>query len=124
MPSATPTPASLSRRRFLTLSGAASVALFASTPVHAAASAPPDSRRTKIPIGIELYAVRGELTRDLPGTLRRVAKIGYEVVEFYSPYVGWTFPYAKEVRTLLDDLGLRCYSTHNGAASLTDAGTM
>jgi sugar phosphate isomerase/epimerase len=81
-------------------------------------------KRTKIPIGIELYAVRGELTRDLPGTLRRVAKIGYEAVEFYSPYVSWTFPYAKDVRSLLDDLGLRCYSTHNGAASLIDAGTM
>jgi sugar phosphate isomerase/epimerase len=45
-------------------------------------------------------------------------------VEFFSPYVSWTFPYAKDVRSQLDDLGLRCYSTHNGSASLTDPGTM
>jgi len=68
--------------------------------------------------------VRGELQRDLPNTLRTVAKQGYEVVEFFSPYVGWTFPYAKDVRAQLDDLGMRCYSTHNGSASITDPGTM
>jgi sugar phosphate isomerase/epimerase len=124
MPPTTPTPAVVSRRTFLAFSGAASATLLTSAAVRAATSAQPESKRAKIPIGIELYAVRGELTRDLRGTIRRVAKIGYEVVEFYSPYVGWTFPYAKEVRSLLDDLGLRCYSTHNGAASLTDAGTM
>ena len=119
-----PMPAALSRRRFLALSSAASAALFAPAAVRPVISAQPESKGRRIPIGIELYAVRGELTRDLPATLRRVAKIGYEVVEFYSPYVGWTFPYAKEVRSLLDDLGLRCHSTHNGAASLIDAGTM
>lgn len=78
----------------------------------------------KIPIGIELYGVRGELTKDLPNTLRTVAKIGYEVVEFYSPYFGWSFPFAKEVRTQLDDLGLRCFSTHNGFESLLPGETM
>ncbi len=43
--------------------------------------------------------------------------MGYEVVEFYSPYFKWTPAYAKEVRTQLDDLNLRCYSTHNGFES-------
>jgi sugar phosphate isomerase/epimerase len=71
------------------------------------------------PIGIELYSVRGELARDLPNTLRTVAKIGYQVVEFYAPYYDWKIPYAKEVRTILDDTGLKCYSTHNGFKSLT-----
>jgi sugar phosphate isomerase/epimerase len=67
----------------------------------------------KIPIGLELYSVRTELMRNLPDTLRTVAKCGYEVVEFYAPYAQWTPPFAKGVRTLLDDLGLRCNSTHN-----------
>lgn len=71
------------------------------------------------PIGLELYSVRGELIRNLPNTLRTVAKMGYEVVEFYSPYFKWTPPYAKDVRTQLDDLGLRCYSTHNGFESFS-----
>lgn len=78
----------------------------------------------RIPIGIELYSVRNELARDLPATLRAVSKMGYEVVEFYAPYFNWEFPYAKEVRSLMDDLGLRCLSTHNGFVSLTPGKTM
>ena len=80
-------------------------------------SAPAPAR--KLPIGLELYSVRGALAKDLPGTLRAVAKIGYEAVEFYSPYYSWTPSYAKEVRALMDDLGLRCYSTHNHIESFT-----
>jgi sugar phosphate isomerase/epimerase len=70
------------------------------------------------PIGLELYSVRGELARDLPATLRAVSQMGYQVVEFYAPYLGWTIPKAKDVRTQLDDLGLRCYSTHNPSSAL------
>ena len=92
-------------------------------PAPAALTPIPSSRKTPA-IGLELYSVRGELQKDLAATLRAVAKQGYEVVEFFSPYVSWPFPYAKDVRALLDDLGLRCWSTHNGSASLTDAGTM
>ena len=122
----------LSRRNFLALSGASAAVLASRTATdavtsfaHAAARAdsPPQAPK-KYPIGIELYAVRRELARDLPNTLRTVAQIGYEVVEFYAPYVGWTFPYAKEVRTQLDDLGLRCFSTHNSFAALTPGETM
>src|SRR5213075_352789 len=76
------------------------------------------------PIGLELYSVRRELARDLPATLRAVSQMGYQVVEFYAPYLGWTIPYAKDVRTQLDDLGLRCYSTHNPSASLMPGDTM
>ena len=52
-------------------------------------------------------------------TLKTVAKLGYEVVEFYSPYFKWTPAYTKDVRAQMDDLGLRCYSTHNGFESFT-----
>jgi sugar phosphate isomerase/epimerase len=121
---------SLSRRDFLALSGAGAAVLASGSlsnvsSLQAAESlkAPPRAPR-KIPIGIELYAVRGELTRNLPDTLRAVARIGYEAVEFYSPYLGWTLPYAKDVRSLLDDLGLRCYSTHNSFAALVPGDTM
>lgn len=74
----------------------------------------------KVPVGIELYSVRGELMKDLPGTVTAVAKMGYQVVEFYSPYMNWTAEQAKDVRKLLDDLGVRCPSTHNGVQSITD----
>ncbi|MCC6390511.1 MAG: sugar phosphate isomerase/epimerase [Bryobacterales bacterium] len=96
---------SVTRRSFL---GAASVA---------AAMA----RSKKVPVGLELYSVRDELKKDLMGTVRGVAKMGYQGVEFFSPYYDWTPDYAREVRKLLDDLGIRCYSTHNSSRSFDAA---
>lgn len=119
---------SLSRRDFLVVSGAGAAALAAGSLTacgHGASTvAAPARASQQLPIGIELYAVRRELARDLPNTLRTVAQIGYQVVEFYAPYLSWTVPYAKEVRTQLNDLGLRCNSTHNSFAALTPGETM
>lgn len=66
-----------------------------------------------IPIGLELYSVREGLKNDPEGTVRAVAGMGYEGVEFYAPYFDWTEAQAKNMRKLLDDLGMRCFSTHN-----------
>ena len=85
-----------------------------------AASALSAFQTRKIPVGIELYSVRGALMKDLHGTVTAVAKMGYQVVEFYSPYMNWTLEQAKEIRKLLDDLGTKCLSTHNSAQTLTD----
>lgn len=94
----------LSRRSLLMAGAAAPVAM---------------AQKKRIPIGLELYSVRDELKADLMGTVREVAKLGYEGVEFYSPYFQWTTDQAKDVRKLLDDVGMKCYSTHNGASSFT-----
>jgi sugar phosphate isomerase/epimerase len=67
----------------------------------------------KIPVGLELYSVRDSLQKDPEGTIRAVAKMGYQDVEFYAPYFEWSEAQARQMRKLLDDLGLRCYSTHN-----------
>jgi len=75
-----------------------------------------------IPVGLELYSVREDLKKDLMGTVRGVAKLGYECVEFFSPYYDWTLDYAKDVRKELDALGVHCYSTHNGPKSFTPEG--
>ena len=98
---------SLSRRSFL--------AGVAGSPLAAYAA------KKKIPIGLELYSVRNELKQDLKGTVTAVAKLGYQCVEFFSPYFDWTPAYAKEVRKLLDDLGMPCYSTHNSFKSFEPA---
>src|SRR5215510_13269416 len=100
---------SISRRSFLALAGAAPLTFAAAKPKH-------------VPIGLELYSVRDELAKDLMSTVRAVAKMGYEVVEFFSPYYQWTTDYAKEVRKLLDDLNIRCLSTHNSANVFTPEG--
>ena len=40
-----------------------------------------------IPIGFQLYTVRGEFARDVPGTLKRLGQLGYKAVEFWA-YAG------------------------------------
>ena len=75
----------LSRRDFLATAAAAPLAASAVL-----------AQSKKVPIGNELYSVRGELMKDLPGTVRAVAKLGYQVVEFYSPYLNWTADQAKD----------------------------
>jgi len=90
----------LSRRSFLALS--------AMLPWALKARASPS-----IPIGLELYSVREALKLDLEDTVRAVAQLGYQCVEFYAPYFDWSDAQTKAMRKLLDDLGIRCYSTHN-----------
>jgi sugar phosphate isomerase/epimerase len=75
-----------------------------------------------VPVGLELYSVRGELAKDLLGTVAAVGKMGYQVVEFYAPYLDWTPDTAKSVRKVLDDTGLKCHSTHNNGPSFTADG--
>lgn len=103
----------LSRRSFLALAAATPLASLAPIEFPALAK----SRR--VPVGIELYSVRDQMDKDLFTTVRAIAKMGYEVVEFYGPYYGWTPEYARQVRQLIDDLGLRCHSTHNGSNVFT-----
>ena len=61
-----------------------------------------------IPIGLQLYAVRDECARDLPGTLSAVAAMGYAGVEF-AGYYGHT---ASQLRAMLAERGLQCCGTH------------
>ncbi|GAB5518780.1 MAG: hypothetical protein RhofKO_10310 [Rhodothermales bacterium] len=61
-----------------------------------------------IPVGVQLYCVRHEMDEDVPGTLAKLAEMGYEGVEF-ADYHGYS---AEELRTMMDDLGLRACGTH------------
>jgi len=70
---------------------------------------------TAIPMGIEMYSVREALTKDPQGTVRAIAEMGYQGLEFYGPYFEWSQAQTKEMKKLLDDLGIRCFSTHNNA---------
>jgi sugar phosphate isomerase/epimerase len=101
----------LSRRTFLAMTAALP---FAATGALKGAK--------NVPVGLELYSVRGELAKDLLGTVAAVGKMGYQVVEFYAPYLEWTTDTAKSVRKVLDDTGLKCHSTHNNGPSFTPDG--
>jgi sugar phosphate isomerase/epimerase len=100
---------SISRRGFLAATAAAPLAL-----------AIPAGKG--LPIGIELYSVRDEMAKDTLATVRAIGKMGYEVVEFYGPYYQWTPEFAKDVRKVLDETGMRCNSTHNDAKNLRPEG--
>jgi sugar phosphate isomerase/epimerase len=76
---------------------------------------------TKIPVGLELYSVRDQLKKDPESTVRAVAKMGYQDLEFYAPYLEWSEDQAKQMRKLLDELGIHCYSTHNDEDSFSDS---
>jgi sugar phosphate isomerase/epimerase len=95
----------LSRRSFLAISGTLPWAFSA----RALAS---------IPVGLELYSVRNELKQNLEATVRAVAQMGYQGVEFYAPYFDWSENQTKQMRKFLDDLGIRCFSTHNDSSFL------
>jgi sugar phosphate isomerase/epimerase len=43
-------------------------------------------------------------------------------VEFFSPYFNWTLDQAKDMKKQMDDLGIRCNSTHNGPNAFTGDG--
>ena len=69
---------------------------------------------TRIPITLQLYSVREDCERDLPGTLEAVARMGYEGVEFAGCY-GRS---ARELRAMLDGVGLAVAGTHIGLDTL------
>jgi sugar phosphate isomerase/epimerase len=66
-----------------------------------------------IPVGLEMYSVRESLKKDPEATIRAVAQMGYQGLEFYAPYFDWSESQTRQTRKLLDDLGMRCFSTHN-----------
>jgi sugar phosphate isomerase/epimerase len=68
-----------------------------------------------IPIGFQLYTVRGEFARDVPGTIKTLAHLGYKAVEFWG-YGGTAEVYkeysASQLKKMLDDNGLKCCGMH------------
>jgi sugar phosphate isomerase/epimerase len=104
-PAPTPAPAAGGRRGGAANASTAAAESSLNNAVNALAK--------KLPFGLEMYSVRNGLSQDLPGTVTAVAKQGYEIMEFYAPYYDWSYAYAKNVRTLLEDLGTRSLSTHN-----------
>jgi sugar phosphate isomerase/epimerase len=61
------------------------------------------------PIGVQLYTVRNEVMTDLPGTLASIRKIGFSMVESFA---GMHARPAKELRSMVEDAGLKLPSAH------------
>ena len=67
-------------------------------------------------VGLQLYSVRDVTEGDLPGTLRKVARMGYQAVEF----AGFFGHSAEDVAQMLADCGLKAHGTHTGLSELTE----
>jgi sugar phosphate isomerase/epimerase len=113
---AQPTNSRLSRRDFLTTTAAA-----VGAGAVMGAGCMDDMKKMfgkkQPPVGLQLYSVRKDCEKDLPGTIAKVAQMGYEGVEF----AGYYDYEAKEIRKMLDDNGLVCCGTHTAMDTLSDA---
>jgi len=67
-----------------------------------------DKKGKPLEIGLQLYSVRADCAKDLSGTLKAVARMGYDGVEF----AGYYNRSASDLRKMLKDDGLKCYGTH------------
>lgn len=102
---------SLTRRDLLKAGAAGALAL--SLPGFAMAKG---KGAPKAGIALQLYSVREDCAKDFDAALARVAKMGFEAVEFagYHNYSGKP----EQLRKRLDDLGLKVAATHIGTDSL------
>jgi sugar phosphate isomerase/epimerase len=93
-----------SRRVALTLLGAGALGLAGVK----AARAQTRAIMNTWPVGVQLWSVNAEMHKDVPGTLKHLKAIGYDVVET-AGLAGLSAP---SFRKLLDDNGLVCPSAH------------
>ncbi|WP_099303545.1 sugar phosphate isomerase/epimerase family protein [Bacillus sp. Marseille-P3800] len=59
-------------------------------------------------VGLALYTLRDDMDKDFKGTLQKVKEIGYTGVEF----AGFSSYSSKEVKAMLDEIGLEPWSSH------------
>jgi sugar phosphate isomerase/epimerase len=105
----------ITKREFLKLGAAGVLAACAGCNQMAAPAENGTAKGKKpIPVGVQLYSVRKECEKDLEGTIKAVAKMGYKGVEF-AGYYGRD---AKTLKKLLDGVGLKCCGTHTGIDTL------
>ena len=65
--------------------------------------------------GLQMYSVRDITKENLKDALRQVAELGYKYVEF----AGFFGNSAEDVKSWLDEYGLKCSGTHTGCAQIT-----
>lgn len=96
----------INRRDFLKHAGALTLGASA-LPFLAEAVAKPKNA------GIQLYTVRKELEADVPGTLKKLATIGYKELESARSTKGNYYGYGpREFKKMIQDLGMNLRSGH------------
>jgi sugar phosphate isomerase/epimerase len=72
-----------------------------------------------MPLGCQTYPVRRMIAQDFPGTIKTLVEAGFQTVELCSPWgyeragFGGLAKYkGAELKKMLGDLGVTCYSSH------------
>ena len=77
--------------------------------------------RSIVPIGLQLFSVRGEVQKDLAATLKAVADLGYVAAEpwgYNGEKLEWMGHSPKDIRAMYDDNGLVCCGIHLATGAL------
>ena len=99
----------LTRRDTLKLGGAAAASMLLAPVTRATAAA-----WKPIPIGTQLWCVRRQLAKDIPGTLKALGGLGYQAVELENGF-GKS---GAEWRSYLDAAGLKACGFHHTLSEL------
>jgi len=78
--------------------------------MQAAKAAAVANRRFAGPFGVQLYSLREQLQKDVPGSLKHIREAGYTTVET----AGFYGLKPEEFKSQLDRAGLRCTGMHSG----------
>jgi len=106
------------RRKFLQQSGTLALAGLLLPRINDAASF--FERKTKWPLGLQLYTLGDLMTTDPKGTLQKLAAIGYKEVESAGSQKGNFYGYSpKEFAEIVKEAGMQWRSAHVGGAPFT-----
>jgi sugar phosphate isomerase/epimerase len=105
------------RRKFLKSSGIVAAGAIGLNSLEVSATIP---KKLIDPFGVQLFSVRSLLPDDPKGVMTALAKMGYKQFESFDGPSGFLWGMEpKEIKTFLNDLGVKMVSTHfdfNGAA--------
>jgi sugar phosphate isomerase/epimerase len=112
----------ISRRSFLGKSALGMGSAFALSKLPFDFVSQPSPVPVNMPVGFQIWTIRESLLKDFPGTLKRMAALGFQTVEMCSP-PGYGFTSlmkmtAKEMKQIMDDAQLKCLSCHYGMPEL------
>jgi len=104
------------RRSFLKTSAAGALGLMALSPLGCVSAANNDKKN--FGVGLQLYSIRDAIAADMPGSLKKVAELGYKYVELASYADGKFYGLDPiEFRNIVDDLGMEILSSHTNVES-------
>ena len=105
-----------SRREFLRVASLGAAGALVLSQYSCKSGAKPEAKSDvpgDIGIGLQLYTIRDAMAADVPGSLKRVAELGYKYVELADYADGKFYGYEpEEFLKLVNDLGLEIISSH------------